>query len=111
MTDHHCVLVLADQLDWSNPALAEARPGIDTIVMAEVAEEANYVRHNRHKIVLLFSAMRHFAEDIQARGFSLRYVYLHEQAAQPGGGCSPSPEGDGCDEAEALLARRVPAVE
>ncbi len=79
MTDHHCVLVLADQLDWSNPALAEARPGIDTIVMAEVAEEANYVRHNRHKIVLLFSAMRHFAEDIQARGFSLRYVYLHEQ--------------------------------
>ena len=30
--------------------------------MAEVMEEATYVRHNRHKIALLFSAMRHFAQ-------------------------------------------------
>jgi deoxyribodipyrimidine photolyase-related protein len=34
----------------------------DVILIAEVAEEAAYVRHNRHKIVLIFSAMRHFAE-------------------------------------------------
>lgn len=78
MSESHCILVLADQLSWDNPALVDARPGIDTIVMAEVAEEANYVRHNRHKIVLLFSAMRHFAQALAERGFSVRYFRLSE---------------------------------
>jgi len=78
MSESHCILVLADQLSWDNPALVDARPGIDTIVMAEVAEEANYVRHNRHKIVLLFSAMRHFAQVLAERGFSVRYFRLSE---------------------------------
>ena len=31
------------------------------MILAEVREEASYVRHNRHKIAFLFSAMRHFA--------------------------------------------------
>jgi len=32
------------------------------VILAEVREEASYVRHNRHKIAFLFSAMRHFAD-------------------------------------------------
>ena len=73
MTDAHLVLLLADQLGFDNSVLAEARPGVDTIVMAEVGEEATYVRHNRHKIVLLFSAMRHFAQVLTDKGFEVIY--------------------------------------
>jgi len=78
MSQAHLILVLADQLGFDNPALAQARPGIDRIVMAEVAEEAEYVRHNRHKIVLLFSAMRHFADQLREAGFEVCYFRLSD---------------------------------
>lgn len=76
MTDRSLILVLADQLSFANPALASARPGVDRILLAEVAEEAGYVRHNRHKLVLLFSAMRHFSDALAGRGFEVSYVAL-----------------------------------
>ena len=67
------VLVLGDQLSHANPALASASPGRDWVVMAEVREEAEYVRHNRHKIALVFSAMRHFRDELVGRGFQVIY--------------------------------------
>jgi deoxyribodipyrimidine photolyase-related protein len=48
------------------------------ILLAEVAEEASYVRHNRHKIVLIFSAMRHFAAALRERGFTVIYRHYDE---------------------------------
>ena len=81
MTNGHLILVLADQLGFDNPALRTARPGIDRILLAEVQEEATYVPHNRHKIVLLFSAMRHFAQVLRDQGFEVRYVELSEGAS------------------------------
>ncbi|MCB1686970.1 MAG: cryptochrome/photolyase family protein [Halioglobus sp.] len=73
MAPRALVLVLGDQLDPHHGALKEARPGVDTILMAEVVEEATYVRHNRHKIAFLFSAMRHFRNSLIERGFSVLY--------------------------------------
>ncbi|MEZ5555338.1 cryptochrome/photolyase family protein [Haliea sp.] len=70
------VLVLGDQLSLANPAIASADPGKDLLLLAEVAEEASYVPHNRHKIALIFSAMRHFAEELRARGFQVHYIRL-----------------------------------
>jgi deoxyribodipyrimidine photolyase-related protein len=67
------ILVLGDQLSHANPALASARPGEDVVVMAEVREEAAYVRHNRHKIALIFAAMRHFRDELIERGFRVIY--------------------------------------
>lgn len=78
MSQGNLILVLADQLGLDNPVLTHARPGIDRIVMAEVAEEAQYTRHNRHKIVLLFSAMRHFADQLSKAGFEVCYFRLAE---------------------------------
>ena len=75
MTDTQLILVLGDQLSSCNPALNTASPGRDVIVFAEVTEEANYVRHNRHKIVLFFSAMRHYATRLRDRGFDV--IYYH----------------------------------
>src|SRR6056300_1305997 len=78
MTEKNLILILGDQLSMKNPALASARPGIDTLVLAEVAEEASYVRHNRHKMVLLFSAMRHFAAELRTAGFEVIYFSLQD---------------------------------
>ena len=70
------ILILGDQLSWHHPALVDADPDEVVIVMAEVMEEATYVRHNRHKIALLFSAMRHFAQALRAKGFEVAYYDL-----------------------------------
>ena len=65
MSRDTAILFLGDQLSWSHPALQQADPDTTVVILAEVREEANYVRHNRHKIALLFSAMRHFAESLE----------------------------------------------
>ncbi|MCQ8184888.1 cryptochrome/photolyase family protein [Parvularcula maris] len=69
-------LVLADQLTREVAALRGADPEADIILMAEVHDEATYVRHHKQKIVFLFSAMRRFAEELRDEGFNVRYVKL-----------------------------------
>ncbi|MEL7043873.1 MAG: cryptochrome/photolyase family protein [Pseudomonadota bacterium] len=71
-------LVLGDQLGGASPMLSDADPARDVVLMAEVAEEATYVRHNRHKIALIFSAMRHFAQALCERGFTVEYRRFEE---------------------------------
>lgn len=71
------ILVLGDQLSRSLSALSDAAPEGDLIVMAEVAEEAGYTNHHKKKLVLLFSAMRHFAEELRAAGYSVHYHSYH----------------------------------
>lgn len=71
-------LILGDQLSPKLPTLSDADPERDVFLMAEVAEEANYVRHNRHKLVLIFSAMRHFAAELEEQGFRVIYRRLDE---------------------------------
>ena len=71
-------LILADQLTMSLPALRDADKSRDIILMAEVVEEATYVRHHQQKIAFLFSAMRHFAQTLRQNGYSVRYVPLDD---------------------------------
>lgn len=70
-------LVLGDQLSDGLSALSDIREG-DVILMAEVAEEATYVRHHKQKIVLVLAAMRAFAERLQTSGQMVRYVTLDD---------------------------------
>lgn len=67
-------LILADQLSFNLASLADANPAKDIIVMAEVRSEATYVKHHKKKIILLFSAMRHFAAALKERGFQVEYT-------------------------------------
>ncbi|MEX6507155.1 cryptochrome/photolyase family protein [Jiella sp. M17.18] len=69
--------VLGDQLSRGLSSLSDMEDG-DIVLMAEVADEANYVRHHQRKIAFLFSAMRHFAEDLRGRGMSVDYVALDD---------------------------------
>lgn len=77
MTAKLC-LVLGDQLSSRSAALRAIDASQDTILLCEVAEEARYVPHHPQKIAFLFSAMRHFAEDLRHQGYRVRYVRLDD---------------------------------
>ncbi len=69
-------IVLGDQLSLDLSALAGLDAGRDTVLMMEVAEEGTYVPHHKQKIVLVLSAMRHFADELRQRGVVVDYVPL-----------------------------------
>lgn len=48
--------------------------------MAEVQDEATYVRHHKQKIALTFAAMRSFALRLERRGVTVRYVRIDDPA-------------------------------
>jgi deoxyribodipyrimidine photolyase-related protein len=70
------ILVLGDQLSPDLSSLRAANPKTDIILMVEVQAEATYVRHHKKKIAFIFSAMRHFAQELEAKGWTVDYVKL-----------------------------------
>ena len=69
-------LVLGDQLCRDVSALEGLDAATDVVLMVEVREETTYVRHHRQKIVLILSAMRHFAAMLRNEGVAVDYVSL-----------------------------------
>ena len=69
-------LVLGDQLSPSLAGLADLDPEVDVVLMAEVRDEATYVRHHKQKIALIFAAMRAFAASLHERGVTVRYIRI-----------------------------------
>ncbi len=73
-------VVLGDQLSLNLPALDGLDQTLDTVLMVEVERECTYVRHHKKKIVLILSAMRHFAALLRESGVRVRYVTLDDPA-------------------------------
>ncbi len=71
-------LVLGDQLSQGVAALRDLDKARDVVLMAEVQAECTYVKHHAKKLVLVLSAMRHFARALQARGVRVDYVTLDD---------------------------------
>ena len=69
--------ILGDQLSNSISSLEDYIDG-DVIWMCEVWDEATYVKHHKKKIAFLFSAMRHFAENLRAKKLNLHYTKLDD---------------------------------
>lgn len=69
-------LVLGDQLSFDLASLQGLDQDHDAVLLVEVMEEASHVPHHPQKIVLIFSAMRHFAEALRQRGVRVHYVTL-----------------------------------
>ncbi|MEO0413076.1 MAG: cryptochrome/photolyase family protein [Pseudomonadota bacterium] len=77
--DARLILVLGDQLSQNLASLRQARKTKDIILMAEVNEEATYVRHHKKSIAFIFSAMRHFAKALKDDGWQhVDYVPIAE---------------------------------
>lgn len=73
------VYLLGDQLSVGVSSLRAVDPERTVILMTEVADETGYVRHHKKKIALIFSAMRHFAEELRALGWTVDYVKLDDE--------------------------------
>ena len=68
--------ILGDQLSHGLASLRGVDAADAIVLIAEVRDEATYVRHHKKKIALLFSAMRHFADELRAVGWTVDYVTL-----------------------------------
>ncbi|MBH8579267.1 cryptochrome/photolyase family protein [Halomonas pacifica] len=69
------ILVLGDQLSHDLPSL-QALPDGAVIALCEVADEGRYVPHHPQKIAMMLAAMRHFADELRARGLRVHYSAL-----------------------------------
>ena len=68
--------ILGDQLSHDLASLRASDVKDAVVLLVEVRDEATYVRHHKKKIALLFSAMRHFADELRAAGWTVDYVTL-----------------------------------
>ncbi len=75
---HTIILITGDQLSLSLSALRTAQKESSRILMAEVMAEATTAKHHKKKIVLVFSAMRHFADELRGEGWQVDYVSLED---------------------------------
>ncbi|MBK1660966.1 cryptochrome/photolyase family protein [Paracraurococcus ruber] len=73
-------VVLGDQCSRGLASLRDLDPARDVVLLAEVRGECTYVRHHKQKIVLVLSAMRHFAKALAARGVTVDYIRLDDPA-------------------------------
>ena len=78
----HLVVVLGDQLDRHSAAWTEFDPTQDSAWMCEAQEEATHVPSSKQRLVLFFSAMRHFAQTLQGDGIPLHYLRAQDSLAQ-----------------------------
>ena len=78
MTEHTLIAILGDQLSIELSSLEGLNPDNSVVLMAEVDDEAAYVRHHKAKLAYVFSAMRHHAEALADRGWTVDYVKLDD---------------------------------
>jgi len=71
-------ILLGDQLSHDVSSLRDLDRARDRVLLAEVWDEATYVRHHPKKIAFIFSAMRHFAAELAANGVTVIYVRLDD---------------------------------
>ena len=66
-------VILGDQLNLNHSVLRALDPESDLLVMGELGNELEYVWHHIQKVILIFSAMRHFSQELVDAGWSIRY--------------------------------------
>lgn len=73
------IVILSDQLNSRIAALQYYEQG-DVVLMAEVSEEVEYVKHHKKKLVYSLSSMRHFASALKANKYNVDYHFLDMQS-------------------------------
>ncbi|NJK90404.1 MAG: cryptochrome/photolyase family protein [Blastochloris sp.] len=73
----HAFWILGDQLSPTHPALKLAKSD-DIFLLLESSHRAGKLRYHQHKLVLLYSAMRHYAEELRQQGFRVHYHALED---------------------------------
>ncbi len=81
MSGKRLILIMGDQLSRDMSSLKDARKTKDVILMGELWDEATSVKHHKKKIILVLSAMRHFAEELKQDGWRVDYQKLNDHNA------------------------------
>jgi deoxyribodipyrimidine photolyase-related protein len=71
------VWILGDQLSPDNPALEVGRED-SVVLMIESKARGSWLRYHKKKLVLVYSAMRHFAADLRQERWQVDYHELGE---------------------------------
>lgn len=75
-------VILGDQLSHEISSLDGVDPDQDDILLMEVQDEATYVPHHPKKIAFIFSAMRHFHQELKDKGLSSHYIKLDDDLSK-----------------------------
>ena len=79
------VWILGDQLLANHPALLAAEQLVPRaslrVIMVESASRLVRMPYQRKKLVLLLSAMRHYADELRAQGYTVDYVQAESAVA------------------------------
>ncbi|MEM9907866.1 MAG: cryptochrome/photolyase family protein, partial [Cyanobacteria bacterium P01_D01_bin.44] len=67
------VWILGDQLWQGQAALASCDPKNTAVILIESRRHVQARPYHKQKLVLVWSAMRHFADDLKAAGWSVTY--------------------------------------
>ena len=68
------IWVLGDQLHAGQAALASADPGVSRVLLVESSSVLAQRAVHQQKLTLVWSAMRHFALELQAQGWTVDYI-------------------------------------
>lgn len=77
-SNQRLVIALGDQLDASSSALSDFDKDNDIVWMAEVAQESTHIKSSKQRTTIFLSAMRHFAQELKAKGYPLIYTKLDD---------------------------------
>jgi deoxyribodipyrimidine photolyase-related protein len=112
--------ILPDQLSLSNAALQAANKDRDILLFIESRRALGRLPYHRHRLLLLLSAMRHFAREREKEGWSVRYFTLadapdaagvlgrHIEEDSPGEILLTEPNNDGEREGISALQGKLP---
>ncbi len=81
------IWILGDQLSAAHAALQTAAPGIARVLLVESKARGAVEKYHQIKLVLVYSALRHYAEALRGAGWEVDYYRLEdgltfEQAAR-----------------------------
>ena len=68
------IWVLGDQLNAAQAALAGVDPAAVRVLLVESSSVLHQRSYHRQKLVLVWSAMRHFAEELRSGGWSVDHL-------------------------------------
>ncbi|WP_349631430.1 cryptochrome/photolyase family protein [Bradyrhizobium sp. BR 10289] len=74
------VIVLGDQLDADSAAFDDFDSARDVVLQMEVTEEASYIPQHKKRIAYFLASMRHFRDELGARGRRVHYVSIDDPA-------------------------------
>lgn len=75
------IWILGDQLNLNQSALAsltDANPTSVSVLMVESTDHIRIRPYHQQKLILVWSAMRHFAQELRSIGFKVTYAECDE---------------------------------